>query len=139
MTDAAATDTRAETRELQRIRLHLARSKDFPDGSARHGYEFVAPLDASGHIDAEAWKDVREACTVTRFWGNDTPESGYLVRRAGGVSGASWVFDYEQNASDDDETGYRFGDHAFAPGEYVSLRDEDGELHTFVVFSVVPA
>lgn len=38
---------------LQRIRLHLARSKAFPDGSARHGYEFVAPLDARGHIDLE--------------------------------------------------------------------------------------
>ena len=28
---------------LKRIRLELARSKDFPMGSARHGYEFVAP------------------------------------------------------------------------------------------------
>lgn len=132
MTDAA-------TGTLQRIRLHLARSKDFPDGSARHGYEFVAPLDASGHIDAEAWKSQREACTVTRFWGHDAPENGVLVRRAGGISGASWVFDYEAGASDDDETGYRFGDHAFLPGEYVSLKDEDGEMHTFVVFSVGPA
>src|SRR5262245_42505775 len=30
--------------ELKRIRLNLARSKEFPAGSARHGYEFVAPL-----------------------------------------------------------------------------------------------
>jgi hypothetical protein len=29
---------------LKRIRLHLARSRDFPSGSSRHGYEFVAPL-----------------------------------------------------------------------------------------------
>ena len=34
------------SRVLKRIRLHLARSKDFPSGSAHHGYEFVAPLDA---------------------------------------------------------------------------------------------
>jgi hypothetical protein len=26
--------------------------------------------------------------------------------------------------------------HAFAPGEYVSIKDDDGELHTFVVTSV---
>jgi hypothetical protein len=26
--------------------------------------------------------------------------------------------------------------HAFAPGEYVSTKDDDGELHTFVVTSV---
>ncbi|MCS0495006.1 hypothetical protein NVS89_07840 [Ancylobacter sp. MQZ15Z-1] len=124
---------------LQRIRLHLARSKEFPGGSARHGYEFVAPLDAAGHIDLEAWKDLRERCTVTRFWGNDEPEQGRLVRRAGGAHGATWVFDYEEGESEDDEAGYRFGDHAFAPGEYVSLRDEDGVMHTFVVFSVQPA
>jgi hypothetical protein len=28
---------------LKRIRLELARSKEFPMGSTRHGYEFVAP------------------------------------------------------------------------------------------------
>jgi len=31
---------------LKRIRLNLARSKEFPVGSDQHGYEFVAPLDA---------------------------------------------------------------------------------------------
>jgi hypothetical protein len=30
----------------------------------------------------------------------------------------------------------RFGVHTFSPGEYVSIKDEDGELHTFVVASV---
>ena len=124
---------------LQRIRLHLARSRDFPEGSARHGYEFVAPLDESGHIDPEAWKEARDACTVTRFWGNDAREEGFLVHRAGGAGGSSWVFDYAQGDSEDDETGYRFGDHPFVPGEYVSIRDEDGDMHTFVVFSVLPA
>lgn len=127
------------TTALSRIRLHLARSKEYPEGSARHGYEFVAPLDAEGRIDLESWRDQREACTVERFWGNDAPERGLLVHRAGGANGASWVFDYEQGASDDDETGYRFADHAFAPGEYVSLRDEDGDMHTFQVFRVEPA
>lgn len=121
---------------LRRIRLNLARSKAFPDGSARHGYEFVAPLDASGHIDVDAWRDARGECTVRRFWGNEAPERGFLVHRAGGAKGATWVFDYDQGDVDDDEAGYRFGDHAFAPGEYVSLRDEDGEMHTFRVVSV---
>lgn len=140
-TEGATEGTTAEnaTGALRRIRLHLARSKEFPEGSARHGYEFLAPLDGEGRIDAEAWKDQRAACTVTRFWANEAPEHGRLVHRAGGVGGSSWVFDYEEDASDDDETGYRFGDHAFVPGEYVSLRDEDGDMHTFTVFSVVPA
>ncbi|MDR6953575.1 hypothetical protein J2X65_002936 [Ancylobacter sp. 3268] len=126
----------AETVVLKRIRLHLARSKQFPDGSARHGYEFVAPLDATGHIDLAAWRLARELCTVHRFWSGEPPEDGMLVHRAGGTNGATWVFDYDRGAAEDDEAGYRFGDHAFAPGEYVSLRDEDGEMHTFRVVSV---
>jgi len=36
---------------FKRIELHLARLKEFPAGSARHGYELVAPLDEDGHID----------------------------------------------------------------------------------------
>ena len=33
---------------LKRIRLELARTADFPEGSPSHGYEFVAPLDLQG-------------------------------------------------------------------------------------------
>ena len=39
---------------LKLIRLNLARSKDFPGGSTRHGYEIVAPLDQDGRIDVRA-------------------------------------------------------------------------------------
>jgi len=35
---------------FKRIRLELARSKEFPTGSSQHGYEFVAPLDGSGDL-----------------------------------------------------------------------------------------
>jgi hypothetical protein len=123
---------------LKRIRLDLARSKEFPEGSARHGYDFVAPLDAQGHIDPELWRKHREHCGVRRFWGGEE-EVGRLVHKPGGREHARWVFDYDQTAEDDDEAGYRFGSHVFRPGEYVSIRDEDGELHTFVVASVESA
>jgi hypothetical protein len=124
---------------LKRIRLNLARSKEFPSGSSRHGYEFVAPLDAKGHIDAELWRKHRDHCRVRRFWEGEPDEVGRLVHRPGGAGHARWVFDYENVAEEDDEAGYRFGAHAFMPGEYVSIRDEDGEMHTFQVVSVEPA
>jgi hypothetical protein len=53
--------TQAELTELtglNRILLNLARSKDFPDGSSRHGYDFIEPLDLAGHIDPVLWKKV---------------------------------------------------------------------------------
>ena len=44
-----------------------------------------------------------------------------------------------ETAEDDDEAGYRFGNHPFRNGEYVSIRGEDGHMHTFQVVSVEPA
>ena len=98
-----------------------------------------APLDASGHIDAELWRKHRDHCRVRRFWEGERDEVGRLVHRPGGAAHARWVFDYEGVADEDDEAGYRFGAHAFRPGEYVSIRDEDEEMHTFQVVSVEPA
>jgi hypothetical protein len=119
---------------LRRIRLNLARTKAFPDGSKRHGYEFVAPLAADGHIDAEIWKETRNLCRVRRFWGDEAHDIGHLVRRPGG----SWAFRYDIAGDEDDEAGYRFGEHPFVVGEYVSIRDDDGDLNTFQVAAVAP-
>jgi hypothetical protein len=124
---------------LKRIRLNLARSKEFPLGSEKHGYEFVAPLDADGHISPELWRKYREHCGVRRFWEGEDDEFGRLLHKSGGAEHARWVFDYDETAEEDDEAGYRFGDHIFRPGEYVSIRGDEGVMHTFQVVSVEPA
>ncbi len=123
--------------DFKRIHLELARSREFPSGSGRHGYDFIAPLDRNGHIDPALWQKYRAHCGVRRFWG-DEEETGHLVHKPGGPEHARWVFDYDATAEDDDEAGYRFGTHAFRPGEYVSIRDDTGEMHTFRVTSVTP-
>jgi len=123
---------------FKRIRLELARSKEFPAGSASRGYEFVAPLDSNARIDPALWRKHRDNCRVRHFWG-DEEEIGHLVHKPGGPEHAQWAFDYEGKAEYDDESGYRFGAHAFRPGEYVSIRDEAGEMHTFRVASVTTA
>ncbi len=123
---------------FKRIRLDLARSKEFPSGSSRHRYEFIAPLDAQGHIDPELWRQHRAQCVVHRYWG-DEEEVGRLVHKPGGSEHARWIFDYDETAEEDDEAGFRFAAHAFRPGEYVSIRNDRGEMHTFRVVSVEPA
>ena len=122
-------------KRLQHIRLELARSKAYPNGSPRCGYEFAAPLDGANHIDVGAWKELREKCSVNRFWENEVDTVGRLVHRSGGDGGATWIFDYDKRRRDDDQAGYRFGSHAFVTGEYVTLRDQDSE-HTFKIVSV---
>lgn len=118
---------------IMKIRLELARDHDFPSGSPNHGYEFTAPLNEKGHIDPDEWHKAREHCRVVRFWQGEEDEIGHLVRKPGG----SWAFHYDIHGDeDDDEAGYRFGDHAFAPGEYVSINEHDDVLRTFRVVTV---
>ena len=119
---------------LSRILLNLARTKVYPNGSTQHGYEFVAPLRADGHIDEVLWRAHAERCRVRRFWLDEEDEIGHVVLRGDG----SWAFTYDIDGSDDDEAGFNFGAHAFRPGEYVSIRDEDGDLHPFQVMLVEP-
>jgi hypothetical protein len=120
---------------LYKIRLELARDHDFPDGSSARGYEFTAPLAADGHIDHEVWKPLRDRCRVHRFWEGEDDEVGHLIRKPGG----SWALHYDLLGDpDDDESGYRFGNHVFKPGEYVSIKEHDDEMRTFKVVMVQP-
>ncbi len=113
---------------LTRIRLELARSPEFPSGSSQHGYEFVAPLDGEARLDPSAWKKLKERCRVHRFWGKGDEDIGHVIHRRG-----NWVFHYDIDGDEDDEAGYKLGSHSFNLGDYVSIRDEDEELHTFRV------
>lgn len=116
---------------LKTIRLELARTKEFPEGSPRHGYEFVLPLDNAGHIDVKTWRVEKANCTVRRFWGEEDPEEGYVVH----THHRTWAFSYAPG-EEDDEPFFRFEDHVFKVGEYVSLTGHDGETHPFRVVSV---
>ena len=121
---------------LSRIRLELGRNPEHPEGSSLHGYDVVLPLNADGHIDAEVWRHTKSRCAVRRFWDGEPDERGHLVHRRGGT----WAFHYDvQGDPEEDEPGWKFDTHVFKTGEYVSLREQDGELRTFRVVSVRPA
>ena len=124
---------------MRKITLEEARAKGAPASPPIHGYVFVAPLDADGFINPEAWRKERARCFVHRLERGQIVERGLLMHRPGGAGGAAWAFDYEAGSSDDDEVGYSFAAHAFRPGEYVSLRDGEGELRTYRVSAVAAA
>ena len=119
---------------LHKIRLELARGKEFPDGSPSHGYEFVAPLDAGGHFDAAEWKKTRDKCVVRRFWGRADDEKGHLIHHRG----RHWAFAYAPGTDDSDEPIFRFDRHVFRQDEYVSITEHDGVQRTFRIASVGP-
>ena len=116
---------------MKSVRLELARDHDFPQGRASRGYEFVAPLDENAQ-----WRAHKADCRVRRFWEGEDDEIGHLVHR----NAHSWAFHYDvEGDPDEDEPGFRFDTHKFAVGEYVSIREQDGEMRTFKVASVKPA
>src|SRR5262247_2951643 len=91
------TESRKEKQmKLFRIRLELARSKEHPDGDPHFGYEFVAPLDVSGHLDLAGWLEAKGACTVRHFAPGKGDEQGLLVHRA-----KRWIFDYDKSDTAD--------------------------------------
>jgi hypothetical protein len=52
-------------------------------------------------------------------------------------AGNVWAFRYDIHGDPShDEAGFRFASHAFLPGEYVSLKEQDDVLRTFRVVSV---
>lgn len=118
---------------LRHVRLELARDRDFPSGSSERGYEFVAPIDNDGHLNPEAWHLTRERCRVKRFWAHEPSEVGHVVRKPGGA----WAFHYDIHGDPDhDETGFHLDTHRFVPGEYVSIKEQDGVMRTFRVRAV---
>jgi len=120
---------------FRHVRMILAREPGHPDGDEADGYDIVAPLLEDGRLDAEGWRAHRDRCRVRRFRPGVDDVVGVLGRKPGG----QWFLDYPDGSAVDDEAGFRFGDEHFVQGEYVSVKEDDGRMHTFrIVFVRTP-
>jgi hypothetical protein len=125
-------EVRSLPETFRRIRLELARERGRPEGDPGIGYTLIAPIEDDGRLNAEEAHRHREACKVVRFHAGDETDIGYLRRRPGG----SWAFHYDfSDGAEDDDPGYRLGDHRFVIGEYVTIIEDEGE-HTYRITSV---
>lgn len=109
------------------IRLELARTPEFPGGSASRAYLLRLPLDADGLIDAGALGRTPARATVHRFWPNQPDMSGYVIPTPRG-----WAFSYEIG-EEDDETVFHLETHPIRIGEYITLTEPDGSRLPFRV------
>jgi hypothetical protein len=112
------------------IRLELARTKDFPQGSASRCYLLRLPLTAAGLIDETARKAEPGRATVRRFWPNEADLSGYIIRTPRG-----WAFSYRPG-EEDDESVFHLETHPMRLGEYITLTEPDGERLPFRIASL---
>ena len=111
------------------VHLDLAREPGHPEGSANDRYSLLLPLGPDGRIlEAEARRHP-DYCRVSR-----TDPQGDIIRgRMKPERSRNWSFDFGEA----EESGFRFGEERFAPGEYVTIlrgRDE----HTYRVISLQP-
>lgn len=118
---------------LMTIRLELGRTQEAPNGDPRHGYEFVAPLNGNGHLDAVEWCSSKRKCGVRSFRPG-LPERKGMLRHVG----RGWRFDYLPGQIEDDEPFFKLDRHIIAPGLYVTVTEDDGVQRPFKIASVTP-
>lgn len=116
------------TGQLTRVILRLGRNPGFPEGDENYGYTIMAPLDADGWLDPTLWKANKEACTVRRFHPKDEAADGWLRHR-----GDNWYFWYDEEDEGPEEPVFKLGTHRLTTGEYVTVREGDGDVLTFRV------
>ena len=102
------------------IRLDLARSREFPQGSREHSYLLRAPLDGQQTVDLEGLHAAPEKAEVLRSRPDEAEMRGYLIHKRRG-----WVFSYGPGDTDD-EPVFHLESHPLRIGEYVTVTEGDG-------------
>lgn len=111
------------------VRLELARTPEFPQGSAAHAYVLRLPIDDNGLLEQSILRHPDQRPTVFRFWPGEPDRQGVVIPR-----GRGWVFSYAPGESDD-ETLFHLENHAISVGEYLTITETDGEKLPFRVVS----
>jgi hypothetical protein len=109
------------------IRLELARTQEFPQGSASRAYLLHLPLDEDGLIDEPTLQRTPARATVHRFWPNERDMAGYVIRTPRG-----WALSYRPG-EEDDESVFHLETHPIRFGEFVTLMEPDGRQLPFRV------
>lgn len=114
------------------VRLELARTSDFPEGSTAHAYILRVPLDARDLVDPEHLHDVGERAAVHRFRPDEPDATGAVIR-----VGDGWALSYRLGDADD-EAIFHLENHPIIEGHYLTITEADGERRPFKVVSCRP-
>jgi hypothetical protein len=111
------------------IRLDLARTPEFPEGSSAHSYIFRLPVDDNGSLELRELRDVKGHPKVRRIWPNEPDRIGTILPK-----GRGWVFSYQEGDADD-EAIFHLENHVLKPGQYLTITETDGAKLPFRVAS----
>jgi len=111
-----------------RIRLDLARTRAFPEGSRAHHLVLCVPLDPLQIVDADAVRSAPARATVVRSQPDQPETRGYLIPKAGG-----WVF--SGGGRGGGEPLFHVEAHPLRVGEFVTVTEPDGAALTYEITS----
>lgn len=109
------------------IRLELARTQEFPEGSATHAYLLRLPLGSDGLIARDQLRHPDERPAVRRIWPGQNDRVGAVIPVRNG-----WAFSYHPG-EEDDELVFHLENHPLRLGEYLTITEADGEQLPFRV------
>lgn len=112
------------------IRLTLARTPEFPEGSSEHAYQLVLPLTEDGLVDQAAFDRMPARATVQRLSPAQAVQRGAILKREG-----RFAFSYAPGDADDEDV-YHLENHRMREGEYITLTEPDGDRMPYRVVSV---
>ncbi|MES1975565.1 MAG: hypothetical protein V4472_24165 [Pseudomonadota bacterium] len=110
------------------IRLDLARTRAFPEGSRAHYLVLRVPLDPLQIVDADAVRSAPARATVVRSQPDQPETHGYLIPKAGG-----WVF--SGGGRGGGEPLFHVEAHPLRVGEFVTVTEPDGAALTYEITS----
>ena len=102
------------------VRLELAKTPEFPEGSASRAYMLRVPLDINGLIDDAELASEPNMATVRRFWPNEPDQTGHIARNSRG-----WLLSCAIG-DDDEPMSYHLELQPLHVGGYVHLTGPDG-------------
>lgn len=117
---------------MPRVTLVLAGGPGFPSGSQEHRYEAELALDPQGHPDPRAWHEDPNPWPARRFRPGEPPRSGDVQHD--GETG--WSLRFDSTAASRELSEPLLVGGPLRPGEYVTVRAEDGRDFSYRVVSV---
>lgn len=112
------------------IRLELACTDDFPDGSASRSYLFRVPLGDGAIIDAEAIKRMPALATAHRYWPNERDKFGHIIPTA-----HCWAVRFETG---EESLLFELERQPIEENKVFVVKEPDGARRPFRVISVRP-
>lgn len=101
------------------IRLELARTESFPQGSAGRAFLLHVPVNAQGFIDSAALHKSPTQAIVRRFWPSEPDQVGRIER-----ANEDWAFCCRAGKAG--ETMFRLDDGPLLLGQIVMIHGPDG-------------